>query len=175
MRAQAEKVRLGDPLDPASTMGALVDRTHADRVMSFIEGGKQSARLICGGDRRRELGSDAYVAPTVFADVAPGDPLAQDEVFGPVLAIQTFEDEAEAVQLANNTVYGLAASVWTRDLSRALSVSEALVAGTVSVNTVDALSTYTPFGGMKQSGYGRDLSLHSFDKYSALKTTWIKY
>lgn len=92
-----------------------------------------------------------------------------------MLAIQTFRDEAEAISLANDTVYGLAASVWTKDLSRAMAVSEALVAGTVSVNTVDALSAMTPFGGMKQSGFGRDLSLHSFDKYTALKTTWIAY
>ncbi|GAA4219984.1 gamma-glutamyl-gamma-aminobutyraldehyde dehydrogenase [Sagittula marina] len=175
MRAQAAKVVLGDPLDPASTMGSLVDRAHADRVMSFVEAGKQTARLVCGGERVTHMGSDAYVQPTIFDDVAPDDPLAREEIFGPVLTVQTFEDDAEAVRMANDTVYGLAASVWTRDLSRALDVSEKLVAGTVSVNTVDALSTYTPFGGVKQSGYGRDLSLHAFDKYSALKTTWIKF
>lgn len=99
----------------------------------------------------------------------------REEIFGPVLIVQTFRDEDEAVALANDTPYGLAASVWTRDITRALTVSDRLNAGTVSINTVDALSPMTPFGGMKLSGFGRDLSLHSFDKYSALKTVWIKY
>lgn len=175
MTARAQAIAPGDPLDPSSTMGAMVDKAHADSVMRHIEAGKASARLLCGGERISLNGSDAFIQPTVFAGASAQSPLVRDEIFGPVLSIQTFATEDEAVAMANDTVYGLAASVWTRDLGRALALSDQLNAGTVSVNTVDALSVMTPFGGMKQSGYGRDLSLHSFDKYTALKTTWIKY
>lgn len=175
MKALAEAITPGDPLDPASTLGSMVDRAHTDNVMRLVQSGKQSSRLVTGGERVTLNGSDAFVTPTIFDDVESDHQIARDEVFGPVLAVQSFSNDEEAIAIANDTVYGLAASVWTRDLSRALSVSDALNAGTVSVNTVDALSAMTPFGGMKQSGFGRDLSLHAFDKYSALKTTWIKY
>ena len=175
MAARAAAMQPGDPLDPASAMGAMVDRAHTDAVMSYIASGKQSARLVCGGERVTINGSDAYIQPTIFADAAPDARIVREEIFGPVLSIQTFETEDEAIALANDSPFALAASLWTRDLGRALSLSDRLFAGTVSVNTVDALSAMTPFGGMKQSGFGRDLSLHSFDKYSALKTTWIKY
>lgn len=175
MVARAARYQPGDPLDPASKMGPLVTRDHADQVMGFIASGKQSARLLCGGERITLDGSDAYVQPTVFIGAAPDARIVRDEIFGPVLSIQTFKTEEEAVALANDTPYGLAASLWTRDLGRALRLSDRLHAGTVSVNTVDALSAMTPFGGMKQSGYGRDLSIHSFDKYTALKTVWVSY
>lgn len=166
---------LGDPLDIATRMGPLVEKVHADRVAGYIDIGKSEARLVHGGERETRNGSDCYIQPTIFNDVPPGARIAREEVFGPLLAITPFNDEVEAVHIANDSEYGLAASVWTKDLSRALSVSDRLHAGTVSVNTVDALSAMTPFGGMKQSGFGRDLSLHSFDKYSALKTVWVKY
>ena len=171
---QAEAMAPGHPLDPDTAMGALVTREHADRVMQFVESGRQDARLVTGGERLT-LSSDCYVTPTIFDGVSNDHTIARDEIFGPVLSVIAFDDEAEAVRIANDTRYGLAASVWTSDLSRALRVSEQLKAGTVSVNTVDALSPMTPFGGFKQSGSGRDLSLHSFDKYTALKTTWICY
>ena len=103
------------------------------------------------------------------------DPLARDEIFGPVLSVIAFDKEEEAVAMANDSIYGLAASVWTDNLSHVCQVADNLNVGTVSVNTVDALSAQTPFGGMKQSGFGRDLSLHSLEKYTALKTTWTKY
>ncbi|WP_112312633.1 aldehyde dehydrogenase [Pseudogemmobacter bohemicus] len=166
---------LGDPMDLATRMGPLVEKAHADKVAQYIGIGKAEARLVHGGTRETRDGSDCYIGATIFADVAPTARIAREEVFGPVLAVTPFDSEEEALQIANASEYGLAASVWTRDLSRALSVSDRLHAGTVSVNTVDALSAMTPFGGMKQSGFGRDLSLHSFDKYSALKTIWIKY
>ena len=173
--ARAAAMQPGDPLDPASRMGALVDAHHAENVMRFVEAGKKSARLATGGEQVTVNGRGSFVQPTIFDDVRPDDPLARDEIFGPVLSVIAFDDEEEALRLANDSVYGLAASLWTDSLSRAHRVAGRLHAGTVSVNTVDALSPMTPFGGFKQSGFGRDLSLHALDKYTALKTTWIKY
>lgn len=165
----------GNPLDPTSTMGALVDARHTKNVMRFIDDGRKTAKLICGGEQVRIGGSDNYVLPTIFDSVSPEDPLAREEIFGPVLAIMSFDTDDQAIALANDSPYGLAASIWTSNLSRAHGVSRRLSVGTVSVNTVDALSPMTPFGGVKQSGFGRDLSLHALDKFTALKTTWIKY
>ncbi len=175
MAERARAIRPGDPLDPASTMGALVDARHTETVLEYIAEGKQQARLVAGGNQTWVDGSGCYVEPTIFADADPESRIVREEIFGPVLAVMAFDTEEEGIALANASIYGLAASVWTDDLSQALRVSRRLRAGTVSVNTVDAMSNATPFGGMKQSGNGRDLSLHSFDKYTELKTTWIKF
>ncbi|MBV6827055.1 aldehyde dehydrogenase [Pseudomonas sp. PD9R] len=165
----------GDPLNPASKMGAIVDAKQADRIMGYINAATASgARLVAGGDRLSINGSNNFIQPTLFTEVSPDMQLSREEVFGPVLAITPFDDEDQAVKIANDHIYGLAASVWTDNLNRAHRVAGRLNAGTVSVNTVDALDVCVPFGGGKQSGFGRDLSLHSFDKYTQLKTTWFQ-
>lgn len=165
----------GNPLDPATTMGSMVDANHCANVMAYVEKGKAEAELVLGGNRVTIGGSDNFIAPTIFDRVRPEHVIAREEIFGPVLSVITFETEAEAVAIANDTVYGLMASVFTANLSRAHRVAEALRAGTVAVNTVDKLSPLVPFGGYRQSGNGRDNSLHAFEKYTQLKTTWIEY
>ena len=165
----------GDPLDPASRAGAIVDSEQTARITRAIgQAQEEGGRLLCGGRQLTFNGSSNFIEPTLFAGVDNDMSLAREEVFGPVLAISAFDTEEQAIALANDSIYGLAASVWSDDLNRAHRVARALKAGTVSVNTVDALDVSIPFGGGKQSGFGRDLSLHSFDKYTQLKTTWFQ-
>jgi gamma-glutamyl-gamma-aminobutyraldehyde dehydrogenase len=171
---RAAGMKPGNPLDPTAAQGAIVDEAHTAQVLGFVERARQDGDIRVGGQRETIDGSGCFVEPTVVTGLGPSAELITDEVFGPVLAVQTFDDESEAIRMANNSVYGLAASVWTNSLRRAHTVAAALRAGTVSVNTVDALSSQTPFGGFKQSGFGRDLSLHALDKYTGLKTTWIR-
>lgn len=170
-RAQAKVI--GDPLATTSTMGPLVSAKQLDRVQSYVEAGRSEATLASGGSRLLSETGGFYQEPTVFTDVSRDARIWTEEIFGPVLAVAAFDDEDEAIRLANAGPYGLAASVWTDNLRRAHRMAARLNAGTVSVNTVDALDVTVPFGGVKQSGYGRDLSLHALDKFTSLKTTWI--
>jgi 4-guanidinobutyraldehyde dehydrogenase / NAD-dependent aldehyde dehydrogenase len=165
----------GDPLDEATVMGAIVDQIQMKTVLGYIESGKaEGARLLAGGAAVRQESGGLFVAPTLFDQVDSGMRIAREEIFGPVLSVLSFTDLTEAVRQANATPYGLAAAVWTADISKAIRTARALRAGTVHVNQYDNDDITVPFGGYKQSGNGRDKSLHAFDKYTELKTTWIQ-
>ncbi|HET6721030.1 MAG TPA: aldehyde dehydrogenase [Rhodocyclaceae bacterium] len=165
----------GNPLDPNTRMGALVDEAQMRTVLRYIEAGKhEGAQLIAGGERVFPVASGYYVAPTVFDGVDNAMTIAREEIFGPVLSIITFDTAEEAIRIANTSQYGLQAGVWTSDLNKAHRTARALRAGTVHVNSYDEDDITVPFGGYKQSGNGRDKSLHAIDKYCELKTTWIK-
>jgi 4-guanidinobutyraldehyde dehydrogenase/NAD-dependent aldehyde dehydrogenase len=145
-------------------------------VLEYVEIAKKEGAVLCeGGQQVLEQSGGTYLTPTIFNGVNSAMRIAQEEVFGPVLSVLTFADEHEAIAIANDTEYGLAAGLWTRDLGRAHRVSRALRAGSVWVNQYDAGDMTAPFGGFKQSGNGRDKSLHAFDKYSEIKATWINF
>jgi gamma-glutamyl-gamma-aminobutyraldehyde dehydrogenase len=175
LAAEARKYAPADPLDPATAMGALVDEGQMQTVLGYIAAGRdEGARCVAGGARVRADSGGYYIAPTLFDGVRNSMTIAREEIFGPVLSVIRFATEDEAVALANDSVYGLQAGLWTDNLSRAHRVSAALRVGTVHVNQYDEDDITVPFGGAKQSGNGRDKSLHAFDKYTELKTVWIR-
>lgn len=165
----------GNPLDPQTNVGAIVDQAQFERVMSYINKGQdEHATLAYGGQSATPVENGLYIQPTMFTNVSNKMAIAADEIFGPVLSVITFNTVEEAIEIANDTPYGLAAGIWTSDLSKAHKVSKAVKAGSVWVNQWDGGDMTAPFGGFKQSGNGRDKSLHAFSKYTEIKATWIK-
>lgn len=171
----AKNIKPGDPLDPETEFGSLVDQTQLQTVLDYIETGKsEGADLRCGGVRALETTGGYYVEPTLFDNVDNKMKIAREEIFGPVISAIAFEGFEDAMQIANDTVYGLAAGIWTSNVDTAHHAGRRLRAGNVWINCWDGSDITTPFGGFKQSGFGRDRSLHALDKYTELKTVWLK-
>jgi gamma-glutamyl-gamma-aminobutyraldehyde dehydrogenase len=170
------QIPLGHPFEAASQMGALIEEKHMERVLSYIAlGEKEGAKIAFGGKRVMAETGGFYVEPTILDEARNDMRIAQEEIFGPVVVVIPFGDEQEAIRLANGTIYGLGAAVWTSDMNVAHRLTKAIRAGTVWVNTFDRSSLATPFGGFKQSGFGRDRSPHAIDKYMDFKTVWTAY
>lgn len=173
---RASKMVPGDPLHPKTRLGAVVSKEQMDSVMRYIESGRsEGAKLVCGGERADiGTGKGYFVKPTIFDDVDPSMKIAREEIFGPVLATIRFSDADDAVAKSNATVYGLAAAVWTRDVSKAHRVAKAVKAGTVWVNTYNLYDPALPFGGFKESGFGRDQGRDALEKYTQTKSVWVQ-
>jgi aldehyde dehydrogenase (NAD+) len=173
---RANQMKLGNPLDPSTQMGSQISQTQMDRILGYIEAGTQEgARLLCGGERDTE-GDKAkgyFVKPAIFADVKPRMKIAQEEIFGPVLAALRFKDAEEAAEIANSTVYGLVSSVWTRDIRVAHRLARQIKAGSVWINDYNCFDSASPFGGYKQSGFGREMGAHALESYTQVKSVWV--
>jgi aldehyde dehydrogenase (NAD+) len=175
LAARAKKMTAGDPMDPRTRFGALSSRKQMDTVLRYIESGKREGATLVAGGARTDIGTGKgyFVQPTVFADVRPEMTIARDEIFGPVLASIEFADIDEAIAKANDTQYGLAAGIWTRDIKKAHYVARKLQAGTVWINTYNVYDTAAPFGGYKHSGFGREMSAHALEHYTQIKSVWV--
>jgi aldehyde dehydrogenase (NAD+) len=175
LRERAAKIQPGDPLDPKTRLGPLVSEEQLERVMGYVEKGRsEGAELVLGGERSQANGGKGFfVGPTIFDRVRPEMTIAREEIFGPVLAVIPFADMEEAMRIAHDTEYGLAAAVWTRDIGKAHRAAHRLRAGTVWINTYHNLDTGSPFGGYKQSGYGRELGRYALDLYTQVKSVWV--
>jgi betaine-aldehyde dehydrogenase len=173
MAAKATTIKLGPPLQRDTKMGPLVSKEQYDRVRSYLEIGKQEAKLASGGDRPKNIDRGYYVEPTIFYDVDNSARIAREEVFGPVATVIPFEDEADAVRIANDTPYGLAAAVWTRDIFKAFRAVKKIRAGIVWVNHMQPTYVEAPWGGYKQSGFGRELGPWGIEEYLETKQVHI--
>jgi aldehyde dehydrogenase (NAD+) len=173
LAARAKKLVPGDPFDKNTRLGAVVSKRQQETVLSYIDVGKREARLVAGGNPAKVNGKGYFVEATVFDQATPGMKIVDEEIFGPVLAVLTFDGVEEAIRLANHTMYGLAAGIWTKDIQKAHQVARAVRAGTVWVNTYNFYDSSAPFGGYKASGFGRDLGREALDGYTEVKTVWV--
>jgi betaine-aldehyde dehydrogenase len=173
MTEKARTIKLGPPLDRSTKMGPLVSREQYDRVSAYQQLGKSEAKLALGGGRPASMSRGYYVEPTIFYDVDNSSRIAREEIFGPVAAVIPFDDERDALKIANDTSFGLAAAVWTRDIYRALRMVKAIRAGIVWVNHMQPTYVEAPWGGFKQSGFGRELGIHGIDEYLETKQVHI--
>jgi acyl-CoA reductase-like NAD-dependent aldehyde dehydrogenase len=173
--ARAKKMQPGDPMDPKTRQGAIASKTQLQRDLKYIETAKQEGATLLAGGGRHDIGTGKgyFLEPTVFGGVTPAMTIASEEIFGPVLAAIDFADLDEAIARANDSPYGLAAAVWTKDIKKAHQVARKLQAGTVWVNSYNVYDTAVPFGGYKQSGFGREMSVHALEHYTQLKSVWV--
>jgi acyl-CoA reductase-like NAD-dependent aldehyde dehydrogenase len=175
LAARTKKMVAGDPMDPKTRLGAIASKGQMERVIKYIGIAQQEGGTLVAGGERHDIGTGKgyFMQPTVFADVTPSMTIAREEIFGPVLAAIEFTDMDEAIATANASEYGLAAAVWTKDIKKAHYVARKLQAGTVWINTYNIYDTAAPFGGYKQSGFGREMSMHALEHYTQVKSVWV--